>query len=271
MSDIIVEHGTTSDGLMAARVDGLAYIAIPLKEGFAIVSGWKLNRPIGEWSRSDVYCAEGAVADEVSFRAYIADIALHVRQRNALGRVDTILRVSTPWGMSQSATIYAEGIVFHSTAGHGGFKLDRARNAGMDPALRLSGGWYEEDAEWALVAAGYPDLFTYREQALADRALRDWYPDAWEAVHGRELSAAESFTRDRQQFARRHEKDWVVISAVRSSDHPGMVEALATVGGDRNSQETRRFLVRVGEYAAGRHGFVIVPALHQEMSNVRIC
>ena len=39
MSDIIVEHGTTSDGLMAARVDGLAYIAIPLKEGFSIVSG----------------------------------------------------------------------------------------------------------------------------------------------------------------------------------------------------------------------------------------
>lgn len=271
MSDIIVEHGTTSDGLMAARVDGLAYIAVPLKEGFAIVSGWKLNRPIGEWSRSDVYCAEGAVADEVSFRAYIADIALHVRQRNALGRVDTILRVSTPWGMSQSATIYAEGIVFHSTAGHGGFKLDRARNAGMHPALRLSGGWYEEDAEWALVAAGYPDLFTYREQAMADRAMRDWYPDAWEAVHGRTLSAAESFTRDRQQFARRHAKDWVVISAVRSSDHPGMVEALATVGGDRNSQETRRFLVRVGEYAAGRHGFVIVPAFHQDIVRVGTC
>src|SRR3546814_8245892 len=80
MSDIIVEHGTTSDGLMAARVDGLAYIAIPLKEGFSIVSGWKLNRPICKWSRSDVYCAEGAVADEVSFRAYIADIALHVRR-----------------------------------------------------------------------------------------------------------------------------------------------------------------------------------------------
>ena len=39
MSNIIVEHGTTSDGLMAARVDGLAYIAIPLKEGFSIVSG----------------------------------------------------------------------------------------------------------------------------------------------------------------------------------------------------------------------------------------
>ena len=55
MNDISVEYGTTSDGLMAARVDGLAYIAIPLKEGFAIVSGWKLNRPICEWSRSDVY------------------------------------------------------------------------------------------------------------------------------------------------------------------------------------------------------------------------
>jgi hypothetical protein len=101
--------------------------------------------------------------------------------------------------------------------------------------------------------------------------MRDWYPDAWEAVHGRTLSAAESFTRDRQQFACRHAKDWVVISAVRSSDHPGMVEALATVGGDRNSHETRRFLVRIGEYAAGRHGFVIVPAFHQEMAPAAFC
>ena len=62
-----------------------------------------------------------------------------------------------------------------------------------------------------------------------------------------------------------------MISAVGSSDHPGMVEALATVGGDRNSRETRRFLVPVGEYEAGRHGFVIVPALHQDMSRVGTC
>jgi hypothetical protein len=266
MNDISVEYGTTSDGLMAARVDGLAYIAIPLKDGFSIVSGWKLNRPIGEWSRSDVYCAEGAVADEVSFHAYMADIALHVRQRNALGRVDTILRVSTPWGMSQSATIYAEGIVFHSTAGHGGFKLNRARNAAMPSALRLSGGWYEEDAEWALVATGFPGLYTYREQAIADRTLRDWFPDAWEAVNGRELSAAESFTRDRQHFVRQHAEDWVVISAVRSSDHPGMVEAVATIGGNRTCRDARHFLVPVDQYSTGRHGFVVDPKIHDQVS-----
>lgn len=266
MTDILVEFGVTSDGLMAARVDGIAYIAVPIRDGFSIASGWKLSRPIAEWTRSDVYGAEGAVADESAFRAFVADIALHVQQRNALGRSDTILRVSTPWGMSQSATIYADGIVFHSTAGHGGFKLDRARNAAMPSALRLSGGWYEEDAEWALVATGFPNLFTYREQANADRTLRDWFPDAWEAVNGRELSAAESFTRDRQHFVRRHAEDWVVISAVRSSDHPGMVEAVATIGGNRTCRDARRFLVPVDQYSAGRHGFVIDPASHAELS-----
>lgn len=268
MTDIIVEYGVTSDGLMAARVDGIAYIAVPIRDGFSIASGWKLNRPIAEWIRSDVYGAEGAVADESGFRAFVADIALHVRQRNALGRIDTILRVSTPWGMSQSATIYAEGIVFHSTAGHGGFKLGRARNAAMPSALRLSGGWYEEDAEWALVPTGFPDLFTNREQAIADRTLRDWFPDAWEAVNGRELSVAESFTRDRQHFVRQHAEDWVVISAARSSDHPGMVEAVATIGGDRTCRDARHFLVPDDQYSAGRHGFVIDPDLHAELSAV---
>ena len=44
-----------------------------------------------------------------------------------------------------------------------------------------------------------------------------------------------------------------------------MVEALATVGGDRNNKETRRFLLPVGEYTAGRHGFVIDPVMHREL------
>ena len=49
-------------------------------------------------------------------------------QRCALGRREVSSRVHTPWGTSQGATVYADGVVFHSTAGHGGFHLSPERN-----------------------------------------------------------------------------------------------------------------------------------------------
>lgn len=35
----------------------------------------------------------------------------------------------TPWGKADYEKVYAEGIVFYGTPSHGGFKLDRERNA----------------------------------------------------------------------------------------------------------------------------------------------
>src|SRR3546814_7712530 len=58
----------------------------------------------------------------------------------------------------------------------------------MPGVLRVAGGWYEEDCEWAKVAIGFPDLFTDYERCHADRTLRDYYPECWEAVHGRAQS-----------------------------------------------------------------------------------
>lgn len=112
------------------------------------------------------------------------------------------------------------------------------------------------------MAFGFPDLFTDREKRSADRTLRDWEPDAWEAAHGRALSAEDSFTRDRQRFEREHAADWVVISAVRSTSYPGFVETIATIGGRRDALQSRAWLVPSAEYSAGRHGFVINPARH---------
>ena len=265
MTGINVEYGMTASGLMAARVGDLGYIAIPARGGFRLASDWRLTRPIAAWSENDVFGNEGIVADEAGFRAHVEAIAVHLRQREALGRKELHMRLATPWGMSQGATIYAQGIVFHSTASHGGFKLDRARNAGLHPALRIKGGWYEEDGDWARVAAGYPDLFTDREKASADKTLRDWEPDAWEAVHGGVLTAEDSFTRDREQFQRDHAEDWVVISALRSDRHPSFVETVATIGGRYDVSQSRGFLVPADEYSAGRHGFVIDPVRHKAM------
>lgn len=265
MSEIAIEYGTTGDGLMAARVGDMGYIAIPARDGFRLASGWRLSRPMREWTEADIFGSEGTVADEAAFRVHVEDIAVHLMQREALGRKEVRMHLSTPWGMSQGATVYAEGVVFHSTASHGGFKLDRARNAGLHPALRIKGGWYEEDGSWARVAIGYPDLFTDREKILADRTFRNWEPDAWEEIHGHALTAEESFTRDRERFEREHARDWVVISAMRSDQHPGFVEAIATMGGRRDALQTRSYHVPNEEYVAGRHGFVIDLKRHQMM------
>ena len=266
MSAVLVHYGRTAGDLLAARVGDLGYIAIPAGDGLRLASCWRLSKPIGEWTAADVFGSEGTVADEAGFRAHVEAIAVHLTQRAAFGRREKRMPISTPWGMSQGATIYAEGVIFHSTASHGGFKLDRARNAALHPALRIKGGWYEEDCDWARVAMGYPDLFTDREKAQAVRTLCDWEPDAWEAVHGRPLTAQESLVRDRQRFKREHADDWVVIAAARSDRHPGFVETVATLGGRRDHGERRQFLVAKDEYVIGRHGFVIDLERHSRLA-----
>ncbi len=52
---------------------------------------------------------------------------------------------SSPWGKIQDSQPMGEGVVFVSTAGHGGLKLDRVRNARIPALFRQKGGWYEED------------------------------------------------------------------------------------------------------------------------------
>ena len=170
--------------------------------------------------------------------------------------------IATPWGPSQSATRYDDGVMFHTTSSHGGFKLDSIRNHAMPTALRLADGWYEEDGEWARVATAFPQLFSKEEWDMADRILRDWLPDVWESLYGRRLTAAESFTRDRDHFKAANARNWVVISASRSTSHPGQVEALASIGGSRDRGERCIFLVACDDYVPGRHGFVIDPEKH---------
>jgi hypothetical protein len=170
---------------------------------------------------------------------------------------------STPWGPSQGAVRYGEGVVFHSTSGHGGFHLTADRNAEVHPLLRATGGWYEEDAAWAAVATAWPDLFTGLERRQAEETLRHSWPDAWEAIHGRALKPGESRTRDGEAFARDHASDWVVISAIYSDQHRGFTEVIATRGGRRDPKsEERRFLVPSGDYKVGAFGFVIDEARH---------
>lgn len=83
------------------------------------------------------------------------------------------MSTSTPWGPSQSARQIAPGIVSHSTAGHGGIHLSPERLKAMPAGLRMvqtysgSPQWFEEDADWALVALAFPESFTGQQIASA--------------------------------------------------------------------------------------------------------
>ncbi|SER00490.1 DUF7007 domain-containing protein [Sphingobium sp. YR768] len=255
--------GRTADDDLAALVGDNAYLARPVGDGLRLASTWRLDRPISAWRRADFSGFGDAIADEAEFRALVAEQVEHRRETIALDRQHRASDRWSPWGASQGGSVYAEGVVFHTTASHGGFKLDDACNAAMPAALRVEGGWYEEDCDWAMVAFGFPELFTAYERRIAEKTLRDTYPERWEAVHGRPLAPGESFSNDRRLFELAHAQDWIVVSASRSLSSPGFVQCVAALGGKRDRQPLRCFLVPDEEYRPGPHGFVIDEDRHE--------
>ncbi len=261
----MIEYGKSSEGFLVARVDEISFAMIPTRNGgHYLATGWRISRSMDAWTRADFYGHSGDLADEAAFRARVEENAEHQRERKALGRIQTFPRVHTPWGVSQGATVYAEGVICHSTASHGGFHLSAKRNRNVPALLRAKDGHYEEDSAWAIVAITFPRLFTSFERRCAERTIKDFWPDAWEAISGTILAPGESHEKDRRAFEKQHAGDWVVSSAINSRAHSGRVEVVATLGGKRGADiEQRRFLVPSSEYAVGRFGFVIDPDRHE--------
>lgn len=191
-----VEFANSADGLTVARIGDLVLAMVPTRDGFSyLASGFAATRPLQELTRIDFLGHDGRIADEAAFRARVLETAAHKRELATLKRVQTRMSANTPWGGSQMAVIYAEGIVAHSTAGHGGVHLSPERNAKVHPALRNEVPWYEEDAEWAIVAISFPDIFTTYERSMADKTIRNAWPAAWEEIYGRSLAEGESWRR----------------------------------------------------------------------------
>ncbi|MFG1428889.1 DUF7007 domain-containing protein [Roseixanthobacter glucoisosaccharinicivorans] len=260
-----VSFGRSADGCLVALVGETAFAMVPARDGrHYLATGWRIGRPLAQWTRSDFYGHSGELADGRAFRVRVLENAEHQREKRALARKDIASRVATPWGASQGATLYAEDIVFHSTAGHGGFHISADRNRKVHPMLRAEAGWYEEDESWAAVAISFPHLFTAFERRCAERTIKDSWPDAWEAIFGTVLLPGESHEKDRRAFEREHAADWLVVSAITSDHENGFVEVVATPGGKRGpGTEERRFLVPAVEYRIGRFGFVVDPARHR--------
>lgn len=253
--------GRSADGFPVALVGETAFAMLPARGGrHFLATGWRIRPPMTEWTRSDFFGHAGELADDAAFREHVEENARHQRQRAALGRREIHSRAHTPWGTSQGATVYADGVTCHSTASHGGFHLTVERNRKVHAMLRANGGYYEEDCHWAAVALTFPELFTDFENACAQRTIRDWYPDAWEAIHNKVLEPGQSSKKDEVAFYERHVDDWIAVSAIRSEHQPGFTEVVAALGGDRaGARGTRRYIVPSHEYGidGGRFGFVI--------------
>ncbi len=178
---------------------------------------------------------------------------------------------STPWGMAQHGLRYGDGVVFYETAGHGGFKLDAARNAQVPTPLRNRGGWYEEDAEGLKVVAVFPELFgdpaTIGERL--DALLRASFPDAYAEWKGVTVTAAESPIVARREMEEANSDGWIVTAAWGDWEDTvpaEMVGVVAVPVRDQHSsnREERYFLVSAPEYRARTHNtFFVDPARHE--------
>nr|WP_237682015.1 hypothetical protein [Agrobacterium vitis] len=89
-----------------------------------------------------------------------AEKAAHEAELRTLNRPSIPAGASTPWGRAQVSRQFADAIILHSTASHGGFHLDEIANAVVHPLYRNDGGFYEEDCEWEKVAPAFPQLFS---------------------------------------------------------------------------------------------------------------
>lgn len=260
----------TADGAPAIRIHDTVYVAVgngPIQIRYAPVT----DMAIETITKDDLVGLHGIVDDLDAFIADMNDLDLHFSQQSELGRIWRPSDKKTPWGRSDGYIDYGDGVERHTTPSHGGFWVPKRLNKSIPDSYRRSNGWYEEDCEWAKVAVSLPHLFTDRERRTADRILRDWFPDEYEQVNGIILEEGQSRTKDERILRARHANDWIVISAIRSQEHEGMVECIATVGGKRSSwsstsnPEERTFLVPVEEYKPGLIGFVIDPDRHREI------
>jgi len=268
MSDI--EFGKTSDGFHAARIGDASFAMLPIRDGFRIAAAYSdSSKPLSETSENNYLGYIKRIQTVEEFKEEMQDMANHLEQAAALGRFRFSSSASTPWGKSQGGTCFVDkGIYKHSTAGHGGFKVYAKLNREIPEAFRNEDGWYEEDSEYAKVVVSLPAYFTDREIREATKAVKNSYPDEYEAVTGEILQEGESRAKDERLFHERHADDWLVVSASREDDEH--VRCSAVKGGypalERNRDAERaEFKVPVKEYGTRTFAFVIDPERHPRL------
>lgn len=86
--------------------------------------------------------------------------------------------MKTPWGTAQTKTQVTRGVIFVTTASHGGYKLTPKRNQEIPSPFRTTDGWYEEHCEAALVAYFLQDDCFTAYKSIARETVEHWFPNA---------------------------------------------------------------------------------------------
>lgn len=167
---------------------------------------------------------------------------------------------TSPWGKVQSITNFIDGMVFVSTASHGGIKLSRQLNAKIPAYMRRAGGWYEEDIDWCIPFIIFNDELLAQgksEYAQAVKTMLSWLPETYEKYFNTTVTPEQSYIRASEVFHKENAEKHVVFSAVNSNRFPGMVEAIAGIGKEHGKSEIR-LLIPKEEYENRNHfGFVV--------------
>lgn len=185
--------------------------------------------------------------------------------------------MSTPWGKAQEVRVIVEGVGSVHTAGHGGIKLDRKRNAQIPNYMRKPGGWYEEDCDWAIPHVVLADYICKDNDGLKQAAIetmKNWMPDEYARFTGGSVKPEESRALRKQRFFAEAKGKLIVTSAFGSwhgNVPSGKVGCIAHIDGDDSRHEGQLtgeqtyWLVDKDEYnKRSEFGFIIDPDRHEK-------
>lgn len=184
-------------------------------------------------------------------------------------------KMRTPWGGADSIEkVTPSGSILKvGTPGHGGYKLDRFTNSRVNAAWRKAGGWYEEDAEWAIVALTFQHDagFSADNVANAHATAKKCYPDEYTEVYGVPVTPEESPVL-RMRLARAAAVGKLHMTCAwgewATNVPPGFVGVHARLDGTTTPEDPsgdRYFLVSREEYDARGEILVVDPARHREI------
>ena len=118
------------------------------------------------------------------------------------------MHFETPWGRAQSRKLIADGICRYDTAGHGGYELSLARWRELEreiPKFQSWAGryWLEEDCDWAVAPALWPQFFSHRTvhdavQSCKARSAHDIPESFWEGRGKKAAQIAAEYARSQE-------------------------------------------------------------------------
>ncbi len=118
----------------------------------------------------------------------------------------------SPWGAVDYGLAHGDGVFLVGTPSHGGFKLPPKVNKTIPELFRRSGGWYEEDCDWAIPVHFLPDLLPDKK-IVAKQTLIEWHWQSWEKLTGEIIQPGQSHNKDAFVFKESHKNDFRGVAA----------------------------------------------------------